>query len=456
MGGFPSKAYRGASLDEGGNKREDWTPGYSARMQEPGAEAVPEGYSWRNVLASYVYLHFGSRPDLAPCFVSRCAAVDHHAAGSAAAAAAAGSGRVANFAARMRRAQSAAPAGEYLPPPAMLESVGPPCERTATLPVTCSSPNLVAQLEAAEAAQRHRHSAAGDGGDWNGIVRQGPEQVAQPHSSQEWPEMFLRPGSRTGQPSLDGSMRSASVDGLDMAAAWGDKVPHAPRPCSPTTTLTRAPSSSDADASHTCGSPPLSPTFASPSYGAARAKRPVAGPVLLQPQRSLTPPRHHPPSHLYHSHSSATLHGQPPSSGAYAVANGLETGTATALARDRDRTQYATTTGQDTEVRWGGKAGAVPTSAPAQWRTRNESVVSLSPAATELLFAIGLGARCGCPSGLRLARSHCPSSFGLVSGNNDCISCGESAYCKCHMLMRRALHLCSTCMCYWDQRTQLA
>ena len=52
--------------------------------QVPGAEAVPEGYTWKNVLASYVHLHFGSAPQLASSLVARCHAVDLHAVNAAA------------------------------------------------------------------------------------------------------------------------------------------------------------------------------------------------------------------------------------------------------------------------------------------------------------------------------------------------------------------------------------
>ena len=47
-----------------------------------------QGYSCRNVLASFVHLHFGSCPSLAAQLVQRCAAVDVAAVGAAAAAAA--------------------------------------------------------------------------------------------------------------------------------------------------------------------------------------------------------------------------------------------------------------------------------------------------------------------------------------------------------------------------------
>ena len=46
-----------------------------AHMQSPGAEPVAEGYSWNNVLASYVHLHFRSAPQLATALVDRCASV---------------------------------------------------------------------------------------------------------------------------------------------------------------------------------------------------------------------------------------------------------------------------------------------------------------------------------------------------------------------------------------------
>lgn len=41
-----------------------------------GATEVPEGFTWRNVLGSYVHLHFGSCPQLASSLVDCCRQVD--------------------------------------------------------------------------------------------------------------------------------------------------------------------------------------------------------------------------------------------------------------------------------------------------------------------------------------------------------------------------------------------
>ncbi len=47
-----------------------------------------QGYNWRNVLATFVHVHFGSCPALAAQLVERCAAVDVSAVNAAASAAA--------------------------------------------------------------------------------------------------------------------------------------------------------------------------------------------------------------------------------------------------------------------------------------------------------------------------------------------------------------------------------
>ena len=53
-----------------------WEAGYKARMEVEGAGDVAEGFTWRNVLGSYVHLHFGSCPQLAASLVQRCQHVD--------------------------------------------------------------------------------------------------------------------------------------------------------------------------------------------------------------------------------------------------------------------------------------------------------------------------------------------------------------------------------------------
>jgi cobyrinic acid a,c-diamide synthase len=46
--------------------------GRSYRVSRQGAEMEAEGYRYRNCLASYIHLHFGSAPLIAPSFVSAC------------------------------------------------------------------------------------------------------------------------------------------------------------------------------------------------------------------------------------------------------------------------------------------------------------------------------------------------------------------------------------------------
>jgi cobyrinic acid a,c-diamide synthase len=44
----------------------------SYRVTRQGIELGAEGYLYRNCLASYVHLHFGSNPQIAPTFVESC------------------------------------------------------------------------------------------------------------------------------------------------------------------------------------------------------------------------------------------------------------------------------------------------------------------------------------------------------------------------------------------------
>ena len=44
------------------------------RVSRQGVEMEPEGYCYRNCLASYIHLHFGSNPSVAPAFVAACKA----------------------------------------------------------------------------------------------------------------------------------------------------------------------------------------------------------------------------------------------------------------------------------------------------------------------------------------------------------------------------------------------
>lgn len=73
VGGFGARDSLGGGVDPQG-----WEAGYQATLQAPDSQPVREGYSQQRVLASYVHLHFGSRPELATSLVDACRKVRLH------------------------------------------------------------------------------------------------------------------------------------------------------------------------------------------------------------------------------------------------------------------------------------------------------------------------------------------------------------------------------------------
>ncbi|KAK9845805.1 hypothetical protein WJX81_002848 [Elliptochloris bilobata] len=209
VGGFANGAARGALGRPAprSSSGAGWAAGYSARMQAPGAEAILEGFSWRCVLASYVHLHFGSRPDLAHSLVARCAAVDVATVSAATRAAASAAARAASPEyCRPRRAYSTTTSPEHAPPPASRS-------RGGAMPHVWSSPNLAAALARSEGAE---HGASGSAS---------ADALAGASAAMT--------RAMAGASAMD---HSASVDGL-VPPHW--KPPGAVRPRSPSTTLTR-------------------------------------------------------------------------------------------------------------------------------------------------------------------------------------------------------------------------
>lgn len=60
--------HKGVSIDDAAH--------LASLHQAHGWHVALQGYNWRNVLASFVHVHFGSCPALAAQLVERCAAVD--------------------------------------------------------------------------------------------------------------------------------------------------------------------------------------------------------------------------------------------------------------------------------------------------------------------------------------------------------------------------------------------
>jgi len=80
MWGGPGQTLRGhefhySEITADDAAAEGWQPAYSLHRRRPtdsGPWARAEGFAKGGVLASYVHLHFASRPDAARCFVHRC------------------------------------------------------------------------------------------------------------------------------------------------------------------------------------------------------------------------------------------------------------------------------------------------------------------------------------------------------------------------------------------------